>query len=73
MGRFLNLIRRPEMMELRCSHDLALWLGAIEPQNIGHHRALRAGAASLMVRDPVTLLVMFWPLVSGSEITLSSS
>lgn len=61
------------MIELRCQHDLARWLGAIEPQDVQQHRALKAGAASLMVRDPITLLVMFWPLVSGAEITRASS
>lgn len=73
MGRFFDMIRRPEMIELRCSHDLALWLGAIEPHDVLHHRALKANGVSLMLRDPLTLQVMFWPLVSGTEVTRASS
>lgn len=73
MAKFWGFTGRLQMVELRCPHDLAQWLGAIQPHDVQHHRALKAGAASMVVRDPVTLQVMFWPLVSGSDITVASS
>jgi hypothetical protein len=48
------------MTELRCSRDLALWLGAIIPGTNAHHRQLRE-AGHLVVRDTETSWPMFRP------------
>ena len=47
-------------VELRCSRDLALWLGAITPETVKHHLQLR-DAGHLLVRDKTTGWPMFWP------------
>lgn len=47
-------------LELRCSRDLALRLGAIGPETIAHHRELKA-AGHMLVRDTETSWPMFWP------------
>jgi hypothetical protein len=47
-------------MELRCSRDLALRLGAIEPANVEAHKELKK-AGHLLVRDGETNTAMFWP------------
>jgi hypothetical protein len=47
-------------MELRCSRDLALRLGAIEPADIDQHKSLKK-AGHLLVRDGETGAAMFWP------------
>lgn len=46
-------------MEVHCSRDLAVSLGAIAPQSIDHHRALR-DAGYLRLRDEHGL-ALFWP------------
>lgn len=51
-------------MELRCSLDLAMWLGAICPDNPDHHRALKK-AGHMLVRDIDTSWPMFWPLIAS--------
>lgn len=61
-----------QQIELRCSRDLALRLGAIGPETIAHHKALR-DAAHLMIRDKVTSWPMFWPWVQESATVLKSS
>lgn len=48
------------MIELRCSRELALWLGAFEPSSPAHHRELRASGQYMMLRDRITLRPMFW-------------
>jgi hypothetical protein len=48
------------MIELRCSRDLALKLGAVIPGAIKHDRELR-DAGHLIVRDKQTGWAMFWP------------
>ena len=48
------------MIELRCSRDLALRLGAISPQNMAEHKLMRA-SGDLLVRDKVTSWPAFWP------------
>lgn len=53
--------------ELRCSRELGLRLGAIEPNTIENHKRLRASGLCLLLRDPVTLLPMFWPLIDSRE------
>lgn len=47
------------MMELRCSRDLALRLGAVAPETTRHHREMR-DAGDLLVRDGQTGWAMFW-------------
>jgi hypothetical protein len=49
-------------IELRCSRDLALRLGAISPDTVAHHKVLR-DADTILVRDRITSWPMFWPLV----------
>lgn len=46
--------------ELRCSRELALWLGAFEPEDPVHHRQLRATGQFMMVRDREAMRPMFW-------------
>lgn len=53
-------------MELRCSRDLALRLGAIGPETIAHHKQLRA-AGHILVRDRETSWPMFWPVALSKE------
>lgn len=48
------------MTELRCSRDLAIWLGAIGPETVKHHRELKA-AGHILVRDRETSWPLFWP------------
>jgi hypothetical protein len=47
------------MIELRCSRDLALALGAIGPETMAHHREMK-NAGHLLVRDLKTSWLMFW-------------
>lgn len=47
------------MMELRCSRDLALRLGAVVPETTKRHREMR-DAGDLLVRDGQTGWAMFW-------------
>lgn len=49
-------------MELRCSRDLALWLGAVEPKTIDEHKAMKA-AGHMLIRDG-TNGVLFWQWTS---------
>lgn len=51
-------------MELRCSRDLALRLGAVDPIGIEHHRAMK-NAGDLLVRDVETSRPMFWAWVDS--------
>jgi hypothetical protein len=46
------------MIELRCCRDLALKLGAIGPETIAHHKAMR-DAGDLLVRDQ-SGAALFW-------------
>lgn len=48
------------MIELRCPRDLALRLGAIEPDSTEHHRRMR-DAGLLLLRDRETGQALFWP------------
>ncbi len=59
------------MTELRCSRDLALWLGAISPDTVAHHKALR-DAGHILVRDKITSWPMFWPRVPEQAAAKSS-
>lgn len=49
-------------MELICSRELALRLGAVKPDDIGHHRKLKA-EGHLLIRDEQGG-ALFWPWVS---------
>lgn len=62
------------MIELRCSRDLALRLGAVGPETIAHHKRMR-DAGDLLVRDTRTSWPMFWPwsLNQAEEITTRST
>lgn len=61
-------------MELLCSRDLALRLGAVMPETTKHHRELR-DAGHLLVRDGRTGWAMFWPweLTKQDLVTARSS
>lgn len=48
-------------MELLCSHELALRLGAVDAKTFAEHRALVTSGQNLLVRDSVTCLPLFWP------------
>jgi hypothetical protein len=48
------------MIELRCSRDLAVRLGAFWPETTRHHRELRDGGEHMVVRDRETSWPMFW-------------
>lgn len=52
-------------VELICSRDLAIWLGATTPETHGHFRELKEGGRHILVRDRVTPWPLFWPLVAG--------
>lgn len=54
------------MTEIRCTRDLALWLGAIMPETTKHHRELKA-AGHMLVRDRETSWPMFWPVALTRE------
>ena len=60
------------MIELYCSRELALQLGCIEAEDAQNHRELRKGAACLLVRDPLTLAPMFWPIIPATAVIRSS-
>ena len=60
------------MIELRCNRDLALRLGAITPDTVAHHKALRDSSDNMLIRDKVTSWPMFWHLVP-QEISIKSS
>lgn len=47
-------------MELRCSRDLALRLGAVKPETLDEHKQLRDAGFHLLVRDPETSAPLFW-------------
>jgi hypothetical protein len=51
------------MIELRCSRDLGLRLGAIMPETTDQHRTFARSAAFILVRDLQTGWAMFWPKV----------
>lgn len=53
-------------MELRCTRDLALFLGAIEPVTIDHHKQLKS-AGHMLLRDSETSKPMFWPWMPALE------
>ena len=61
------------MIEVYISRELALQLGCIEASDVQNHRELRKGAACLLVRDPLTLAPMFWPIIPASAVTRESS
>lgn len=52
-------------MELRCSLDLAIKLGAISPIDVAQHKALKLDGQHILVRDPETGWPMFWPMAPG--------
>jgi hypothetical protein len=59
------------MIELRCSRDLAMRLGAIIPETMTHHKLMRDSGHYLLVRDKQTSWPMFWQWIG--EFTLKSS
>lgn len=54
-----------ELIELRCTRELALKLGCIEPDDIEQHKQMRASGLYLLARDPVKMVALFWLLQSG--------
>jgi len=48
------------VIELRCSRDLALKLGAFPPETIQHHKKLARDATFMLVRDKRTGWALFW-------------
>lgn len=61
------------MSELLCPERLALALGCEVPRTMLEHRARRASGRHLLVRDPATLLPMFWPLIPPLQSIETSS
>lgn len=59
-------------MELRCSRDLALLLGAIEPEGVLQHRMLNAGGRHLLIRAVDTSQPMFWAWQPGTAFSSAS-
>jgi hypothetical protein len=60
-------------MELHCSRDLALRLGAVGPETMAQRKELK-NAGHLLVRDPETSWPMFWPWqVTTTEMVTSKS
>lgn len=57
------------MVELRCPAELALKLGALNPRDLEQHRQFRASGHYMLVRDPVTLLPMFWEIIRAGDVT----
>ena len=51
-------------LELRCSRDLALRLGAVSPHNGTHFRVLVA-AGHILIRDTTSGWPLFWAPVSS--------
>lgn len=47
-------------MELRCSRDLALRLGAIEPESVLQHRLLNYAGKHILIRATDTSQPLFW-------------
>lgn len=60
-------------INLGCSRELAFKLGAIEAVNGAHFRAMRESGSFIMMRDPETLQVLFWPLTEGRIVSRESS
>jgi hypothetical protein len=60
------------VIELRCSRELAIWLGAVPPTSVEDHKRMRASGQFILVRERVTLEPMFWQGV-GKLPTLRSS
>lgn len=56
-------------IDLGCSRELALKLGAIEAVNGAHFRAMRESGTFILCRDPETMQVLFWPLCTGLGIS----
>lgn len=59
------------MIELRCSRDLALRLGAVAPDNVMHHRHMAGRKDVMLVRDRETGFAMFWlkvPMFSDAQV-----
>lgn len=61
------------MIELRCSRELAIWLGAEVPASVNDHRRLRASGQFILVRDRVTLEPMFWQAMGQLPTIIGSS
>ena len=59
------------IIELRCSGDLALRLGAIAPASPQEHRLMR-DAGMLLIRDRETACPFFWPWASNVAGEISS-
>jgi hypothetical protein len=57
------------MIEVRCTRDLALRLGAIGPETVAHHRELKK-EGHMLVRDTRTAWPLFWPwqLLPGQRV-----
>jgi hypothetical protein len=47
-------------IEIRCSRDLAIRLGAVTPETTKHHREMR-DAGHMLIRDGLTGEAVFWP------------
>jgi hypothetical protein len=59
-------------MELHCTGDLAMRLGAVLPRSSAEYRALR-DAGNLLVRDPRSGWPLFWQWQLSGEETARSS
>jgi hypothetical protein len=56
--------RESSPIEVRTTRELAIWLGALVPASVDQARAWRARGDCIMVRDVLTMKVLFWPFVS---------
>lgn len=51
-------------LELRCSRDLALRLGAVEPSTVVEHKRMKGLGTYMIVRDEFAR-PLFWPVATG--------
>jgi len=59
-------------VNLMCSRELALKIGAVEVLSAHQFRAIRASGA-IVVRDPETLQPLLWPIIPGSQLLTARS
>ena len=64
---------RESLIEVRMSDALAVRLGAFRPISPQEHAFWRARPDCLLVRDPRTMQVVFWPIVPGADQSRSSA
>lgn len=48
--------------ELRCSRDIAVLLGAIEPIDVAHYKQMFSSLGYILIRERTSGLPLFWPV-----------